>query len=80
LIEAARAVGHLYIADIYEDGIATLAYPIRAAGRQDLVGVLTVSGPSFRFTERAADGVLPVMKRVANDLGRLPIGDMLAST
>lgn len=80
LVQKARAAGYLFVADIYEDGIATLAYPIRATGENELVGVLTVSGPSFRFTEQAAHEVLPLMKKIADDLGRLPVGDMLAAT
>jgi DNA-binding IclR family transcriptional regulator len=79
ILRTARSAGYLYLPDIYEDGIAPLAYPIRAAGSSDIVGVLTVSGPSFRFTEQAAKSVLPVMEKVANELGRIPVADMLGS-
>ncbi|MGF9648844.1 IclR family transcriptional regulator [Pseudarthrobacter oxydans] len=78
IVRTARATGHLYLADIYEDGIATLAFPIRVTGRE-IVGVLTVSGPSFRFTQQAADSVLPTMQKIADELARVPVGDMLGS-
>jgi DNA-binding IclR family transcriptional regulator len=79
IIHRARSDGYLYLPDIYEEGVAPLAYPIRAAGSRDIVGVLTVSGPSFRFNEQAAQDVLPVMKEVAEKLGRIPVADMLGS-
>ena len=79
IIHRARSDGYLYLPDVYEDGVAPLAYPIRAAGSRDIVGVLTVSGPSFRFNEQAAQDVLPVMKEVAEKLGRIPLAGMLGS-
>lgn len=79
ILHRARKVGYLYLPNIFEEGIAALAYPIRAAGSSDIVGVLTVSGPSFRFTEEAAQGVLPVMEKIADELGRIPLADMLGS-
>ncbi|XAS74240.1 IclR family transcriptional regulator [Micrococcaceae bacterium Sec5.1] len=79
ILHRARKVGYLYLPNIFEEGIAALAYPIRAAGSTDIVGVLTVSGPSFRFTEQAAQGVLPVMEKIADELGRIPLADMLGS-
>jgi DNA-binding IclR family transcriptional regulator len=79
IARTARTTGHLYLADIYEDGIATLAFPIRVTGRGEIVGVLTVSGPSFRFTKQAADSVLPTMQKIADELARIPVADMLGS-
>lgn len=79
ILHAARRDGYLYLPDVQEDGIAPLAYPIRAAGCDDIAGVLTVSGPAFRFTEQAARAVLPVMEKVSHELGRIPIADMLGS-
>ncbi|MDR7161940.1 helix-turn-helix domain-containing protein [Arthrobacter sp. BE255] len=79
ILHRARTAGFLYLPNIFEEGIAALAYPIRAAGSSDTVGVLTVSGPSFRFTEEAAQGVLPVMEKISGELGRIPVADMLGS-
>ncbi|MET3934650.1 IclR family transcriptional regulator [Arthrobacter sp. OAP107] len=79
IIHRARSDGYLYLPNIYEEGVAPLAYPIRPAGSRDIVGVLTVSGPGFRFNEQAAQDVLPVMKDVAEKLGRIPVADMLGS-
>jgi hypothetical protein len=44
ILHTVCTAGYLYLPDIYEDGIATLAYPIRAAGGDDIVGVLTCPG------------------------------------
>lgn len=79
IIHMARSNGYLYLPNIVEEGVAPLAYPIRPAGSHDIVGVLTVSGPSFRFTEQAAQQVLPIMKEVAEELSRIPVADMLGS-
>jgi hypothetical protein len=49
----------------------------QAHGRDDYVGVLTVSGPSFRFTRDVAVDVLPTIKYVAEQLSHIPSEELL---
>lgn len=79
IVHTARQQGYLYIPNIHEEGIAPLAYPVRATDNHDIVGVLTVSGPSFRFTQDAAHQVLPVAQKVAAELGHLKVADLLGT-
>ncbi len=79
IIRRARSDGYLYLPNIYEEGVAPLAYPIRAADSGVIVGVLTVSGPSFRFNEQAAQATLPIMNEVAEKLGRIPVVNLVGS-
>ena len=77
ILHAARIDGYTYLADIFEDGIATLAYPVRSVGREVYVGVLTVSGPSIRFTRDVSIDVLPTMSDVADQLSHIPSEELL---
>ena len=77
LLHTAREQGYLYLPDIYEDRIATLAYPIRSAAAGHIIGVLTISGPSFRFTPDVGTDAVPLMAEVAEELGQIPLTELV---
>jgi IclR family KDG regulon transcriptional repressor len=51
------------------DGSATIAAPVRDA-RGEVVAALSVSGPSFRFTEARRAAAVPALRAAAADLSR----------
>lgn len=57
-----------------------MAYPVRSFTQDNVVGVLTISGPGFRFTAQVAADVVPLMADVAGELGTIPVGELLGST
>jgi IclR family acetate operon transcriptional repressor len=61
--------------DSYQPGVTGLAVAVRYRGRT--VAVLTVAGPSFRFSEKVALSHLPLVTQAADLIGSL-LGPTLA--
>ncbi len=69
-----RASGHSTAVDELEDGLAALSVGVRDADGQ-LLAMLSVSGPSFRFDERARMAALEPARNAAETIERLIAGE-----
>jgi DNA-binding IclR family transcriptional regulator len=68
-----RADGYSVAIDELEEGLAALSVAVRHPGG-DLLGMLTVSGPSFRFHDDARVAALEPARAAAATIGRLVAG------
>lgn len=68
-VKDARERGFSIIHDVFEAGTSAIAAPIRLPGPQDVVGTLSVAGPSVRMTRQALEEMSALVISAANDIG-----------
>ena len=73
-IARVRASGWSAAVDELEEGLAAVSAGVRDAGGE-LVAIVTVSGPSFRFDEAARARALEPLRQVAEAVERLVAGE-----
>lgn len=66
-VQATRARGYSVSADTYSPGLSALSAPVRLAG-QGAMGVVTLAGPTARFTEERMHSLAPELLSVAAQL------------
>lgn len=69
-----RAAGHAEAVDELEDGLAACSVGVSGAGGE-LIAMVTVSGPSFRFDGQARARALRSLRRTAAAIERVLAGD-----
>jgi DNA-binding IclR family transcriptional regulator len=74
-LERLRATGYLVTRGETVAGSASMAAPIRAVGRGDVLAALSIAGPASRFDDAQAQRFAPLLLdavgRIARDLGAL---------
>jgi len=66
-VHAARERGYSTTVDTYTLGLSAMAAPVRLAG-QPPIGVITIAGPSARFTEARMDALAPELLAIAEQM------------
>jgi DNA-binding IclR family transcriptional regulator len=66
-LDRARGDGYAVAVDELEIGLTAIAAPIRNA-HGDVIASISVSGPTFRFKDGEVDGVVPVLRGVADEV------------
>lgn len=78
-----RSRGYAVTTDTYSLGLSAMSAPVRFAG-QPAIGVLTVAGPTVRFTPERMQGLAPELLSVAQQLaaasGASPFFHLTAET
>ena len=82
-VHATRARGYSMTTDTYSLGLSAMSAPVRFAG-QPAFGVLTIAGPSVRFTPEKMQTLAPELIGVAQQLaaasGASPFFSLTAET
>lgn len=68
-IELARERGYAAVIDSSEPGLAAIATAVRHPVSKEVLGVLSVSGPSARLTEERMRTIAPELLQTASELG-----------
>jgi len=71
-VQATRARGYSITMDTYTAGLAAISAPVRFAG-QPAFGVLTIAGPTARFTQERMDSLAPDLLATAQQLATLSV-------
>lgn len=67
-LRQARAAGYAYVVDSFEAGASAIAMPVPDRVGGDTVGVLSIAGPSVRFTVDRMLGLVPQFGRACIEL------------
>ncbi|MEY5100181.1 MAG: hypothetical protein RJA36_2900 [Pseudomonadota bacterium] len=82
-IQATRALGYALTVDTYTPGLSAISAPVRFAG-QPAFGVLTIAGPTVRFTRERMQALVPELLATADQLaaasGASPFFQLTAQT
>lgn len=75
-VEGARADGFAMVEESNEIGVSGVAVPVRDSGDPEgrILCVLTIAGPSPRFTRERMTDLVPLLKSVSQELGPLLTG------
>jgi len=66
-VHTTRERGYSTTVDTYSIGLSAMAAPVRLAG-QPPIGVITIAGPSARFTEARMDALAPELLAIAEQM------------
>lgn len=67
MVHAARERGYSVTVDTYSAGLSAMAAPVRLAG-QPAIGVITIAGPTARFTESRMHALAPELLAIAEQM------------
>ncbi|WP_038207999.1 IclR family transcriptional regulator [Xenophilus azovorans] len=67
MVHAARERGYSVTVDTYSAGLSAMAAPVRLAG-QPAIGVITIAGPTARFTEARMHALAPELLAIAEQM------------
>lgn len=70
-IGKAKEQGYAWLVDTYVEGTSSVAMVIPSQNEAVPLGVLTISGPSVRFNEKAMQAVLPDLKKAVFTLSQV---------
>ncbi|MEO9340296.1 IclR family transcriptional regulator [Mesorhizobium sp. SB112] len=68
-VHEARRLGYSIIHDVFEAGTSAIAAPIRLPKSEDVVGTISVAGPSVRMTRDRLELMAPLLVSTADDIG-----------
>jgi IclR family transcriptional regulator, acetate operon repressor len=82
-VQATRQTGYSVTTDTYSLGLSAMSAPVRFAG-QPAIGVLTIAGPTVRFTPERMQALAPELLSTASQLaaasGASPFFNLTADT
>lgn len=78
-LESVRQQHYATACDTNEDSMSALAVAIFAPGSETALGALCITGPSFRFTEKRMQELLPAARQIAEDMGHASVESPLLS-
>lgn len=70
-IEETKEKGYAWVIDAYVEGTSSVALVVKNIATNEPTGVLSIAGPSVRFTAEKMEAVLPLLKQAAEALGQI---------
>ena len=78
-VEATRERGYAMAFDIYEAGTSAMATVVRLAGSQDVIGSVSIAGPTTRMTRERMEAMAPALQACAEALALASKGSPMFS-
>ncbi|MDB5847879.1 MAG: IclR family transcriptional regulator [Rhodoferax sp.] len=78
-VEATRQRGYAMAFDIYEAGTSAMATVVRLAGSQEVIGSVSIAGPTTRMTQERMEAMAPALQACAEALALASKGSPMFS-